>query len=234
MVYRQNCVESGCAIAGFHCISIFCTVLSTSIPLATKTLARVTAQWKQYQLTQSAKERSRFVKLRVWGLNKPPWRQNARRWRKHCLNRSIYGFKSFSLGNDNWCAFEWKPLHEFGKPETLRCSLFVGGILVFRGDYASCPVTPVRLSIRLSHLISEIDHNLYKHTKWTTIWKTSTGGYIRCNYFIVPHHIIVFDVIWWLFSLKNGHIRHLNTTRDGRTNRRTGNCPQFRKQWNQP
>ena len=37
-------------------------------------------------------------------------------------------------------------------------------------------------------------------------------GYIRCNYFIITHRIIAYDVIWWLFrcdyaTLLRGHVR---------------------------
>ena len=40
-------------------------------------------------------------------------------------------------------------------------------------------------------------------------------GYIRCDYFIVTHCIIVWDVIWWLFIFINGHIHRLKITGDG-------------------
>ena len=38
-------------------------------------------------------------------------------------------------------------------------------------------------------------------------------GYIRCDYFIVTHCIIVSDFIWWFLILKNGHICHSKITR---------------------
>ena len=39
-------------------------------------------------------------------------------------------------------------------------------------------------------------------------------GYIRCDYFIVCHCVIVYDVIDKLFTLKSSFFRHLKITRD--------------------
>ena len=46
-------------------------------------------------------------------------------------------------------------------------------------------------------------------------------GYTRCDYFITTHCPIDCDVIWLLFTLKNGHIRLSNITWDGWTDGRT-------------
>ena len=42
-------------------------------------------------------------------------------------------------------------------------------------------------------------------------------GYIRYDFFILTHRIIVYVAIWWFFTGKNGHIRLLKITRDGPT-----------------
>ena len=39
-------------------------------------------------------------------------------------------------------------------------------------------------------------------------------GYNRCDYFIVTHCTIVYDTIWWLFTLKNDHLRRSKVTWD--------------------
>ena len=42
-------------------------------------------------------------------------------------------------------------------------------------------------------------------------------GYIRCDFFIVTHCVIIFDVISELSTLRNGVFRRSKITQDGRT-----------------
>ena len=57
-------------------------------------------------------------------------------------------------------------------------------------------------------------------------WQTNTAGLHQMRLLHLTHRITDYDVIWWLFTLKKGHIRRSKITRDirsfyGRTYGRT-------------
>ena len=56
------------------------------------------------------------------------------------------------------------------------------------------------------------------------LWEQAARRYIRCDYFIVTHCIIDYDVVWWLFTLKNGCNHCLKTTRDSGTHYSIHGC----------
>ena len=47
------------------------------------------------------------------------------------------------------------------------------------------------------------------------------GGYIRCDFYVVTHCFLVYDVIYKLFTLKNSVSRCSNITRERRADGRT-------------